>query len=291
MANSTHFRHLGLFIFIILTWSLAWPVNKVGLNYMSPLWYTAMRLGIGTMTMMLFVILTRQFTLPRLADFPLIITIGWLQISLYVFLTNLGLVYIPAGIATLLAYTTPLWVMPLTVCFFNERPNKKQWLGFILAITGIFILLSPWELNWRDKHVLFGTGMLLLASLSWAISMLCARYMEWTKSPLELIPWQLLVGTLPVVLLAWYHEPSITIAWDMTLTLSLVYTGILITGLSYWGAVIITKELPTLLVSLGFLIVPVISILLSEYFLHESINLPTAGAIGLVLMGLAAVVV
>lgn len=289
--KNINFRIVGLFIFIIFSWGMAWPVNKIGLAYMSPLWYTAIRLIVGTATMMGVVISINKFALPQRKDIPLIVIIGLLQISIYILLANIGLAYLPAGRSSLLAYTTPLWVMPAAILFFNEEAGYLRWLGFFLAVGGLLILLSPWELNWSDTNVLFGAAMLLLASLCWAISMLCARYMKWSKSPLELIPWQLLVGTLPILLFACIKEPSITIEWNSSLILSLVYTGILVTGLSYWSGLVINKELPTIVVSLGFLAVPVFSLLVSSYFMHEMISLSTAAAMIMILAGLACVVV
>ncbi len=282
-----NYRLIALFSFIILSWGLAWPINKIGLTYMSPIWYTAFRLIVGTVTMMLLVISIKKFTVPKWRDWPLISTLGLLQISVYILLTNYGLAYLPAGRSSLLAYTTPLWIMPAAFFFFDEKASSTRWLGFILGLAGLIILLSPWELDWTNKDILFGSAMLLLASLSWAISILCARYMHWSKSPLEMMPWQLLIGTLPIVIFACIQEPIIHIEWTMPLTLSLVYTGLLVTGLSYWCGNIITKELPPMVSSLGFLTVPVFSLLLSALFLHEHINLATTAAMVLILLGLA----
>ncbi len=284
-------RIVGLFIFIILSWGMAWPVNKIGLSYMSPVWYTAIRLIVGTATMMVLVMALGKLTWPKKRDYPLILLVGLLQISIYILLANVGLAYLPAGRSSLLAYTTPLWIMPAATLFFNEEAGWLRWMGFILGFGGLLILISPWEMSWSDKHVLFGTAMLLLASLCWAISMLCARYMQWTKSPLELIPWQLLVGTIPILLYAVITEPHVTISWNVPLVLSLVYTGLLVTGLSYWSGLVINKELPTIMVSLGFLLVPVFSLTVSSLFMHEAISLMTASAMTLILLGLICVVV
>ena len=246
--KNINFRIFGLFVFIVFSWGMAWPINKIGLTYMSPLWYTATRLVVGTLTMMGVVAAVKKFSLPQKKDFPLIIIIGLLQISIYILLANIGLAYLPAGRSSLLAYTTPLWIMPAATLFFNEKAGVLRWLGFLLGVGGLLILLSPWEINWSDSRVLFGSAMLLLASLCWAVSMLCARYMKWTKSPLELIPWQLLIGTIPILLFAWIKEPTISVTWSPALILSLLYTGILVTGLSYWSGLVINKELPTIVV-------------------------------------------
>jgi len=283
--KNINFRILGLFIFIILSWGIAWPINKIGLAYMSPVWYTAIRLVVGTTTMMAIVIAIGKFSLPKIKDLPLIFIIGLLQISLYILLANVGLAYLPAGRSSLLAYTTPLWIMPAAIFFFNEKAGKLRWAGFALGLGGLTILMSPWDLNWSDKEVLFGAAMLLLASLCWAISMLCARYMQWSKSPLELIPWQLLIGTLPILFYAWMKEPLTTLDWNIPLVLSLAYTGILVTGISYWIGLVVNRELPTIVVSLGFLLVPVVSLIVSFIYLDETITLPTIAAMTLIILG------
>jgi len=288
---TSRLRYMGLFGFIILSWGLSWPINKIGLESMSPLWYTAIRLIIGTVTMMAFVMAIKQFSLPDKRDLPLIIIIGLFQISIYILLVNIGLAYLPAGKSSLLAYTTPLWVMPAAILIFKEEAGPLKWCGFILGSIGLILLLSPWELDWTNKHILFGSAMLLLASLVWAISMLCTRYMHWHKSPLELIPWQLLIGTVPILMFALYKEPSFVVHWSGPLILSLIYTGFLVTGLSYWSGVVINKELPTIVVSLGFLAVPVFSIFISSIFMHEAISNIMAIAMVLILAGLVCIAI
>jgi drug/metabolite transporter (DMT)-like permease len=282
-------RIVMMFIFIVICWGFAWPVNKIGLMYMTPLWYTATRLLIGSVAMLSIVIAKQKFSLPVRKDIPLILIIGLLQISVYILLTNIGLSYLPAGRSSLLAYTTPFWVMPIATLFFQEKAGLFRWLGFFLGVIGLTVLITPWELHWSDQKVLLGTGALLLASLCWAISIICVRYMRWTKSPLELIPWQLLIGAIPMLIFAWAKEP-IPVLWNIPLVLSLIYTGVVVTGISYWCAVIINKELPAIVLSLGFLIVPVFSFAVSAVFLRETIDLLTLGAMLLILLGLGLVV-
>lgn len=289
MTNQPNLRIFSLFAFIVVSWGLAWPVNKVGLIYMSPLWYTAIRLVIGTVTMMALVIALKQFSWPTRKDIPLILMIGVLQISLYIWLTNIGLSYLPAGRSSLLAYTTPLWVMPAAVFFFHEDAGWRKWMGFLLGIGGLMLLMSPWEMNWHDSNIIFGSAMLLLSSLCWAISILGVRYMEWTKSPLELMPWQLLTGAVPMVIFALVNEPAMTVTWNLTLILSLIYTGFLVTGLSYWCGVIINRELPASVLSIGYLAVPVFSLAISAIFMGETISLTTATAMSLILLGLISI--
>lgn len=286
MRQSATKELIFLFVFIVLSTGLAWPVNKIGLNYLSPLWYTAIRLLIGTATMTLIVVAMDEFKLPNKGDIPLIFTFGILQISVYIVLVNIGLTYLPAGRASLLAYTTPLWIMPAATIFFGESQSLLKWIGFFLGVAGLLVLISPWNMNWESKDVIFGTSMLLLASLSWAVSMLSVRYLTWTKSPLQLMPWQLFFGSIPVIIAALIKEPLVHIHLQTPLVLSLLYNGFLVTGLAYWSNIVINKALPTTVLSLGFLLVPAFSILISSFYLHETISATMASAVAMIVLGL-----
>jgi drug/metabolite transporter (DMT)-like permease len=283
-------RILSLFAFIVLSFGLGWPVSKIGLNYMSPAWYTTVRLLIAGSTMMMVVIAVGKFSWPKREDIPLILIIGLLQISIYILLASTGLAFLPAGRSSLLAYTTPLWIMPAVTFFFNEKAGILRWAGFFMGISGLIMLMSPWEVNWSDSRALIGAGILLLASLCWAISMLCARYMQWSKSPLELIPWQLLIGMIPILGYAFIKEPLTTVTWNTPLVLSLAYTGVLVTGLAYWACIIITRELPTIIVSLGFLMVPVVSLIISCFYMNEHVTITMLAAMALIIAGVGCVV-
>ena len=119
---------------------------------------------------------------------------------------------------------------------------------------------------------------------------MCAIYALVPYSPLELIPWQLLVGTLPVLLLAFFKNPQPQIIWGSTLIFSLVFCGILSTAFAYWGSVVISKELPAITTSLSLLAIPVCGLLFQRGLLHETITLSLMFAMLFILGGLLCVI-
>lgn len=282
----TAIRMYALLCGIILILGLSWPVSKIGLEYMSPLWFVAFRLLIGTATILIIVTFSRKLVIPQREDLPIILIIGLLQIAAFMLLVNCGLAQVAAGRAAILVYTTPFWVIPLAIFCFDERVSVLQWLGVLWGIIGLLILLGPWEMNWADPKLISGCGYLLIAALCWAISMLSARHLEWSKTPLELIFWQLLLATIPLLLLACWREPFAAIQWNGRLVACLLYAGVLATALGYWGVIIISKELPSSKASFSFLGVPVSGVLFSAAFLKEPITLAMIIAIGFILLGL-----
>ncbi len=278
------------FLLLILAWGFNWPVSKIALQYMPPLWFSAGRLGIGTVAMLSIVILLRKFIWPTKQDIKIILVIGLLQIGLFMSLVNIGLYHVAAGRSSILVYTTPLWVVPISVFFFHETASWIKWLGFIFGMTGIAVLFNPFAINWSNHEILLGNGALLLAALSWAISMLCARYMRWSHPPLQLIFWQLLIGALPVIFLAILKQPHPHIIWNHSLIWALLYGGIIATAFGYWGGVVISKELPPITSSLSLLGVPVCGVISSALFLKEPITFSLMLAILFILLGILCVI-
>jgi drug/metabolite transporter (DMT)-like permease len=276
-----------ILIIIILVWGISWPINKIGLQYMPPLWFATMRTFIGMITMFTVVITSGKLIFPKKNDLLLISIIGFLQIAIFMILINLGLQYVDASRSAILVYTTPIWVMPLAILFFHEKATHLKWIGFILGLSGILMMFTPWEINWSNSNELLGNGFLLLAALCWAISILCARNMKWSRTPFELISWQLLVGTIPIVIIASNQGPSFTtIQWNVTLIGCLLFSGIFSTALAYWGSIKISKELPSTTVSLSFLGVPVVGYICSIIILKEPITLTLIIAMIFILSGI-----
>lgn len=49
MVQNTKLRIYVLIILLIIVWGLCWPINKMGLDFIAPIWFAAFRLLIGLM--------------------------------------------------------------------------------------------------------------------------------------------------------------------------------------------------------------------------------------------------
>lgn len=274
---------------IIFIWGISWPITKIALHTIPPIGFTAFRLLIGTVCMFVVVTALGKLVLPKKRDIPIILFIGLIQMALFMTLINLGLQYVNAGRSAILVYTTPIWVMPLAILFFHEKITPLKWTGFILGLLGILTLFSPFGIDWTDHSVLLGNGILLLAAFSWAISILAARNMKWHRSPLELVAWQLLIGTIPVLWIALQHHSLTHIQWNPIAISALIFVGVLGTSFAYWGTLVLSKEIPSTTLSLSYLAVPVTGLIFSAWLLKEPITGTIILAMIFILSGIACV--
>ena len=78
----------------------------------------------------------------------------------------IGLSILPAGRAIILAYTMPLWAIPIELWFAADRPRRGQLVGAAVGFAGLLLFMNPGLVDWGDWRVLAGNAMLLLAAAS-----------------------------------------------------------------------------------------------------------------------------
>ena len=282
-------RALLLLAALVLIWGANWPIMKAGLALVTPLWFAVLRLALGALTLVLVLACMGRLRLPPRADLPVILSIGLLQMALFLGLVNLALQIVPAGRSAVLAYTTPLWVAPGAVLLLGERMTRGRVLGLVLGLGGLVVLFNPLDFPWADGQALLGNGLLLLAAFGWALSIIALRRHRWRAKPLDLVPWQMLVAILPLTLAAAIAEGPPAIVWTRDFLLLLAYNGPLATGLCYVISMTLQLALPAVTVSLGFLAVPAFGVLAATLTLGEPLPPSLLAGMALILGGLLAV--
>ncbi|MDX2163955.1 MAG: DMT family transporter [Gammaproteobacteria bacterium] len=279
-----------LLAILVLIWGVSWPVMAEGLKFCPPIWFVVIRLAIAITVIFGVFACTKQLVMPIKKDIPLLLSIGLLQIGFFTLLITVGLEYVAPGRSAIIAYLSPFFVTPIALVFFKEVLSNGKILGLILGAIGIALLFSPWELDWHDKNVLLGNGLLLLSALVWSAAMIHTRYTEWHRETHELLPWQFVVGFIPNIIIALIWMPHPVIQWSAPmLWFSLLYNAILASLVAYWLLVTITRHLPVITTSLGLLGVPVLGLLASALFIGEPLTLSILTSLGFIIAGLACV--
>jgi drug/metabolite transporter (DMT)-like permease len=274
---------------IIFIWGANWPVLKIILREITPLWLACARLFLGAGTIFLFQLASRQrINLPSRADLPIILSVGILQMAAVIALINIGLQHVPAGRSAILCYTMSLWTAPGAVIFLGERLTLPKITAVILGMVGVATMFNPFSFDWSDQAALIGNGCLLLAAAIWAATILHIQAHHWQSSPLALAPWQMLAGLVPLTLLAVGIEGSPPLPSLSVHTLEIAfYIGPVITAFAYWASITVTRSLPAVTTSLAYLLVPIIGVLSAALITAESVPFSTIAGLILILSGIA----
>jgi drug/metabolite transporter (DMT)-like permease len=286
---SSRARRQGLLALaiVIAAWGLTWPVNKVVLATLSPLWAVALRSAIAAIALFALTASRGRIGWPPRQDLPVLLSITLLHMVGFNLLTSWGLGLVPTGRTVVLAYTTPLWVTPGAVLFLREPITARRAVGVLMGLAGLVTLFNPLALDWSDRDVVLGNLAILAGALLWALSILHIRAHRWASTPFALIPWETLLATAILLPIALTTAPPAPADWTPSFIGLLLYLGIVGTAVAYWATATASRNLPAVTTSLGLLATPVVSVITATLWLGEPLTLTLVIAIVLVLGGVA----
>ena len=233
---------LALLTVVVLAWGFTWVVSKLLLQYMTPLWAVAARSAVGAAALLLLGLALRRVAWPVRADIPVILSVGLLHMGAFAALVSLGLQHVPAGRSVVLAYTTPLWVIPAARLFLGEPIGPGRRAGLLLGLAGLLLIFNPLAFDWSDRAAIFGNALVLLAALCWAANIVYVRAHRWVTPPFELAFWQALLATVVLSAVAWAREGAPRVIWGVDLAWLLGYGGVFGIAVAYWAVVSVNRS-------------------------------------------------
>jgi O-acetylserine/cysteine efflux transporter len=268
--------------------SSAWPLTKIAIAAGStPLWFAEGRAVLSALTACVLLAILGQLRLPKRSDLPAILAIGGLQLGTYFALAHEAVAWVPAGRTAILANTTTVWVVPLSLIILREHIPPRRWLAAALGLAGIAVLVNPLAIDWTSRSILVGHVFLLGAALAWSIAIIVTRAVRPPSSFFALLPWCFLIGALVLAPLVAWHAPHGTLGHTAASWWALGYIGFIAGPLGTWFVVEATQKLPALVSSVGFLTTPAVSLILANIFLHEPFTPDLLAGSALIMAGVA----
>jgi len=287
VASSSRRQGLLALVTVVLAWGFTWPVNKVVLATLSPLWAVTLRSAIATVALFALQAMSGRVTRPPREDLPVLISITLLHMLGFNLLASWGLGLVPTGRTVVLAYTTPLWVTSASALLLGEPLTRRRVIGVLVGLAGLVSLFNPLTFNWSDRKIVLGNLAVLLAALLWASSIVHIRAHRWISTPFVLIPWETLLTTVILTPIALATSAPPRVDWSPTFVALLLYLGIPGTAVAYWAVAMASRHLPAVTTSLGLLATPVVSVITATLWLGEPLSITLVLAIALVLGGVA----
>lgn len=131
------------------------------------------------------------------AELARLAALGFVSLTVYISLENLGLARTSAGEAAVLAGAIPVFVVVLNVFTLREHNGPRVWAGVLLSFAGIVGLV--WFGAGVGGGTLTGNLLVLGASLAVAVYTLLARALLVDRPALYVTTWQHLFGALFMV--------------------------------------------------------------------------------------------
>jgi drug/metabolite transporter (DMT)-like permease len=149
---------------------------------------------------------------------------------------------------------------------------------------GVLAIAAPALRPDGDGHV-FAYAMLLLAAVSWTLSIVAVRAHRFTATALALAPWQTLVAAcllLPIALAVEGAPRPIGLSG----VASLAFVGPVATAFAYWAVVEVGRHFTAGTLSMALLATPPLGVLLSALTLGEAVEPSLVGGAVLIAAGI-----
>jgi len=272
---------------VTLLWGCNWPVLKMGVPEIPPLTFRAFTLPLSALGLLLIArVAGDSIRLPRpmwgkVAMLALFNCTGWNGLLLF------GLQQLPAGRAVILAFTMPVWSTLFSLLFLHEPLSRRKVLGLLLGMLGMGLLLADDVRHLGRAPV--AALMILGASISWALGIVLVRKWKLPLSQTVVSGWMILMGWVPIAVLAPFFGPVLLHDVSGGAWFALVYNIVLAGTLAHWAFYRLARALPVAVSSMSSLPVPVVGVLSGMLMLGERPGLAEWVALLLVVAAMFAV--
>ena len=275
---------------VTLFWGANWPGMKIALSELPVWWFRSMCLWAGAIGLLAIARLSgASLRMPRAEIGPLLLVslfamVGWQVCSAY------GVSLMPAGRASIIAFTMPVWSAFLGAVFLKEPITRYKIAGLLLGMAGLSVLIG------EDLFVFgvapLGALFMLAAALTWAIGTVLFKMYRWSAPVSTMVGWQLAAAAVPITLVALLFEPIPDLSQlSHQAVLALVYVFALPMIFCQWAFFKVVSMFPATVASMGTLAVPVVGVYSSAIILGEPVGWHEVAALLLICAALASVLI
>ena len=276
-------------LFLAITsvgWGFNWPVTKYLLSELPPLTLRGVTGVIGALLLAVFAVMRRQSLRVPADQWPRLIPAAILNVTGWMVLMGLALLWLPASEAALIAYTMPVWASLIAWPVLGERPTLLRTLALVMAFAGLAAIMGGNGLTATTVQ-LPGIIMALTGAVGFALGTVLAKKLPIKLPPVTAAAWQIGIGCFPVavvgLLVETTHLEKVTeLGWFL-----LFYSTVIQFCIAYVSWFAALARLPASVAAIGTMAVPVIGVVASAIALHEPLG---PGQIAALILTLAAVV-
>lgn len=247
----------------IVVWGYNWIPMKISLAGAGPFTMTALRVGLGALTLLIVLAaLRRPLGPPRERTY---LWLGLTQVMGMVGLSSIALSLGDVGRTAILLFTMPLWTILLARVVLAERIGPARWAGMALALGGIATIVSGGHL---DGAALLGATCSILGGLCWAAGVIIQKRAGRAPDLLRLTAWQQIVGFVPSLVIALAAREH-AIVWTPVFSVAILFNGIVGSGLAWLTWLGAVSRLPASLTAIASLGIPVVATVAAALQLGE----------------------
>jgi drug/metabolite transporter (DMT)-like permease len=278
-----------MLIGVALAWGCNWPAMKIVVREV-PVWQFRAVTGLAAAALLFLIVrLAGQgMAVPRRHWAPLALA-SLLNVTSWFVLIGYGVKLLASGHAAILAFTMPVFAAVLGALFFGEKLTPRRVASLALGTAGVVVLLS------HDFAALggsaLGVALTLWAALNWAVGVQVQKRVAWTLTPLAQAAWQMLLGVLPICIVAVVLEPFVYHRASSGALAASVYVAVISLAFAYYAWFTVVAVFPASVAAIGSLLVPIVGVVSAALWIGEPLGWRESVALVLVVGAVALVMI
>ncbi len=182
--------------------------------------------------------------------------------------------FVSPGIATVIGNTQPLMAAGLAGVVLGERLTNWGKYGMVLGFLGIVVIAAPRLFAGGQESYLNGVAYIILAALGITVSNVMLKRIADTVDPLMAIGVQLLIGSIPLAVIAAVTEDISLVQWSPGFLFALIGLAVFGSALVYVIWISVLVEVPLSKANAFSFLVPVFGLTMGLLFYGESLGWP-----------------
>ncbi|KJC55725.1 multidrug DMT transporter permease [Bradyrhizobium sp. LTSPM299] len=252
-------------------WGFNWPVTKFLIGELPPLTLRGATGVIGAALLALLALIRSQSLAVEPRLWPRLVLYAVLNVTGWMVLMGLALLWLPASEAALIAYTMPVWASLLAWPVLGERPTLLRTIALLMAFVGLGAIMGGNGIS-ASEEKLPGIIMALCGAIAFALGTVLAKKYPLSMPPIPAAAWQIGIGCVPIAIVGLLVETThldrvTTTGWWL-----LVYSTVIQFCVAYVAWFAALARLPASVAAIGTMAVPVIGVVASAISLHEPLG-------------------
>ena len=266
-ANLTDYILLTI---LSLIWASAFFNIKIATESFGPITISLLRVFFGSIPVLLICFYKKIVVEAFSKDWHWFMLIGFINLVVPFFLISYGVKSVQSNLAAILMSTTPLSSTILGHYYTkNEKFNLKKTLGILIGFAGIIYLFSDNILI--DENNFISALLILLGSTCYVIGGVLT--LKISKKKNENVTGSILIWAIIILIpLTLIFEKPWNITPSIESTISVIYLGIVPTGIAWLLRFRILKKNGLIFQSQVSYLIPIFGIMLGYIFLKELIT-------------------
>ena len=282
MDKATIRANLALLLAMAL-WGSSFIALKVAVNEMAPMIVVFLRMSIGATAFLVMWPWLRHGLRYQTGDWKYLVGMALFEPCLYFIFEAQALRYTSAGQAGMVTSMLPLMVAIAAYFFLGERNTVKQWIGFVVAVSGVVWMTLTGEDSQQAPNAILGNFLEFMAMVTAVGYTLLVKHLIKRYSAFILTALQSFAGAI------FFFPLAMASDWPTQVSLAsvaiLVYLGLVIT-LGAYGLYNYSLGYVKASTAAGYAnLLPVFSLLFSMLLLGERLTTSQWIAVGIVFFG------